>query len=84
MKKRGDIIGDGQHTSLLHGAKAICPRCNVVITGIKFVALEASKITGKLKHCLEYNVHLAQTTNFFSHKIIGVETLDFSSRSHNK
>jgi len=54
MKKRGDIIGDGQHTSWLHGAGVIGPRCGAVIVGIKIVALVASKITGKIKHCLEW------------------------------
>ena len=54
VKKRGDIIGDGQHSSWLHGAKVIGPRYNAVIAGIKIVALVGHKITGKFKHCLEW------------------------------
>nr|MDO8115567.1 hypothetical protein [Candidatus Sigynarchaeota archaeon] len=52
IKKRGDIIGDGQHTSWYHGAKVIGSRCKAGIVIIKVVALVASKITGSLKHCL--------------------------------
>ena len=54
MKKRGDVIGDGQHTSWFHGAKVIGPRCNAVIAGIKIVVLVANKITGGIKHCLKW------------------------------
>lgn len=54
VKKRGDIIGDGQHTSWLHGATVIGPRYNAVLAGIKIVALVESKITGKTKHCMEW------------------------------
>ena len=53
LKKRGSIIGDGQHTSWLHGAKVIGDRCNGSIVSIKVVALVESKITGKTSHCLE-------------------------------
>ena len=65
LKKRGDIIGDGQHTSWLHGAKVIGPRCNAVIAGIKVVALVASKITGKVKHCLEWMYNWHRPRNIF-------------------
>jgi len=54
VKKRGDIIGDGQRTSWLHGAKVIGPRYNAIIAGIKIVALIGSKITGKIKHCMKW------------------------------
>ena len=54
MKKRGDIIGDGQHTSWLHRAKVIGPRYNAVIAAIKIVALAGNKITGKIKHCMKW------------------------------
>jgi hypothetical protein len=54
VKKREDVIGDGQHTSWLHGAKVIGPRYNAVIAVIKIVALAGSKITGKIKHCMKW------------------------------
>ncbi|MEX2753743.1 MAG: hypothetical protein Q6365_000015 [Candidatus Sigynarchaeota archaeon] len=54
VKKRGDIIGDGQHASWFHGAMVLGPRCNAVIAGIKIVALVGSKITGKTRHCMKW------------------------------
>jgi hypothetical protein len=54
IKKRGDIIGDGQHTSWLHGAKVIGFSCNANLVGIKIVAFVAYMITGQTKHCLKW------------------------------
>ena len=54
VKKREDVIGDGQHTSWLHGAKVIGPRFGAVLAGIKIVALVGHEITGKIKHCMKW------------------------------
>jgi hypothetical protein len=53
LKKRGDVIGDGQHTSWLHGARVIGSCCNANLVGIKIVAFVASIITGRKTHCLK-------------------------------
>ena len=65
MKKRENIIGDGQHTSWLHGAKVIGPRCNANIAGIKIVAFVASMITGDTKHCLKWTQNWHRRRNIF-------------------
>ena len=43
IKKRDDIIGDGQHSSWLHGQQAIESRCKATFTDIKIVALVAKE-----------------------------------------
>ena len=65
LKKRENIIGDGQHTSWLHGDKVIGPRCNANIAGIKIVAFVASMITGETKHCLKWIQNWHRRRNIF-------------------
>jgi hypothetical protein len=65
LKKRGSIIGDGQHTSWSHGNAALAPRCNGAIAGIKIVALVASKITGNLQHTLGWMHNWHVQVNIF-------------------
>jgi hypothetical protein len=65
LKKRGDIIGDGQHPSWLHGAKVIGHCCNANLVGLKVAALVACEITGKKTHCLKRIHNWRRKVTFF-------------------
>nr|MDO8084658.1 hypothetical protein [Candidatus Sigynarchaeum springense] len=79
VKKREDVIGDGQHTSWLHGAKVIGPRFGAVLAGIKIVALVGHEITGKIKHCMKWMYNWRRPRIIFvfvTYVIISRETPD--------
>jgi hypothetical protein len=52
LKKRGDVIGDCQHSSWLHGHDALEPRCKATFASIKIAAFVMKEITGAIRHCL--------------------------------
>jgi len=64
LKKRGDITGDGQHPSWLHGARVIEPCCNANLVGLKVVALVACTITGgrEARRIRDYGDHFVFLT----------------------
>jgi hypothetical protein len=52
LKKRGDLIGDGQHTSWLIGRKMLSNRQTMDSIGIKHVAVVKFIVTGQQDHFL--------------------------------
>jgi len=55
LKKRGDLIGDGQHTSWLIGKKTLSGRQTMDSIGIKYVAVVKFIVTGQTDHFLRVN-----------------------------
>ena len=52
LKKRGDLIGDGQHTSWLVGREVLSNRQAMDSVGIKYVAFVKFLVTGQKDHPL--------------------------------
>jgi len=65
LKKRGDLIGDGQHTSWLIGRKALSGRQTMDSVGIKHVAVVKFIVTGQKDHFLRTIHNWRQSKRFF-------------------
>jgi hypothetical protein len=65
LKKRGDLIGDGQHTSWLIGRKTLSGRQTMDSVGIKHVAVVKFIITAQKDHFLRAIHNWRQSKRFF-------------------
>ncbi len=65
LKKRGDLIGDGQHTSWLIGRKTLSGRQTMDSVGIKYVAVVKFIVTGQEDHFLRAIHNWRQSKRFF-------------------
>ena len=65
LKKRGDLIGDGQHTSWLIGRKNLSGRQTMDSIGIKHVAVVKFIVTGQQDHFLRTIHNWRQNKRFF-------------------
>jgi hypothetical protein len=65
LKKRGDLIGDGQHTSWLIGRNVLSDRQTMDSIGIKHVAVVKFIVTGQNDHFLRAIHNWRQSKRFF-------------------
>lgn len=65
LKKRGDLIGDGQHTSWLIGRETLSGRQTMDSVGIKYVAVVKFIVTGQEDHFLRAIHNWRQSKRFF-------------------
>lgn len=65
LKKRGDLIGDGQHTSWLIGQKTLSNRQMMDSIGIKHVAVVKFIVTGQEDHFLRAIHNWRRSKRFF-------------------
>jgi len=65
LKKRGDLIGDGQHTSWLIGRKTLSNRQMMDSIGIKHVACVKFIVTGQEDHFLRAIHNWRRSKRFF-------------------
>ncbi len=65
LKKRGDLIGDGQHTSWLIGQNSLSHRQRMDCVGIKYVAYIKFVVTRQSDHYLRRIHNWRHTTSFF-------------------
>lgn len=65
LKKRGDLIGDGQHTSWLIGRKTLSDRQTMDSVGIKHVAVVKFIVTGQQDHFLRAIHNWRRSKRFF-------------------
>ncbi|KKL91306.1 hypothetical protein LCGC14_1896000 [marine sediment metagenome] len=65
LKKRGDLIGDGQHTSWLIGRKTLSSRHTMDSVGIKHVAVVKFIVTGQQDHFLRVIHNWRRSKRFF-------------------
>jgi len=65
LKKRGNLIGDGQHTSWLIGQASISGRQSMDIAGIKYVACVKFLVTGQTEHLLRFIHNWKHNKGFF-------------------
>ncbi|HME54826.1 MAG TPA: transposase [Candidatus Lokiarchaeia archaeon] len=65
MKKRGDLIGDGQHTTWLHDHRMLDPHCAAMITGIKTTAMVKWSISGETTRSLRRPHNWRRSRSFF-------------------
>ncbi len=65
LKKRGDLIGDGQHTSWLIGRKTLSGRQTMDSIGIKHVAVVKFIVTGQKDHFLRVIHNWRRSKRFF-------------------
>jgi len=65
LKKRGDLIGDGQHTSWLIGGKTLSGRQTMDSIGIKYVAVVKFIVTSQKDHYLRAIHNWRQSKRFF-------------------
>ncbi|MHA1150330.1 MAG: transposase [Promethearchaeota archaeon] len=65
LKKRGDLIGDGQHTSWLIGRNNLSGRQTMDSIGIKHVAVVKFIVTGQNDHFLRAIHNWRQSKRFF-------------------
>jgi hypothetical protein len=65
MKKRGDLIGDGQHTTWLRGYGVLDPHCTATITGIKTIAMVKWSITRETTRSLRRPHNWRRSRSFF-------------------
>lgn len=65
LKKRGDLIGDGQHTSWLIGRNTLSDRQTMDSVGIKHIAVVKFIVTGQTDHFLRAIHNWRQSKRFF-------------------
>ena len=65
LKKRGDLIGDGQHTSWLIGRKTLSNRQTMDSIGIKHMACVKFIVTGREDHFLRTIHNWRRSKRFF-------------------
>ena len=65
FKKRGDLIGDGQHTSWLIGEQPLSNRQMMDCVGIKYIACVKFIITGQTDHFLRFIHNWRHEQRFF-------------------
>ena len=65
LKKRGDLIGDGQHTSWLIGRDELSGRQTMDSIGIKYVAVVKFIVTGQTDHHLRAIHNWRHSKRFF-------------------
>jgi len=65
FKKRGNLIGDGQHTSWLIGEGLLSNRQMMDCTGIKYVACIKFIVTGQTEHYLRFIHNWRHDHRFF-------------------
>jgi len=65
LKKRGNLIGDGQHTSWLVGGRSISARQAMDIVCIKLVACVKFMVTGQSDHYLRFIHNWRHDKSFF-------------------
>lgn len=65
LKKRGDLIGDGQHTSWLIGQEILSNRQAMDCVGIKFIACVKFMVTGQADHILRFIHNWKHSKRFF-------------------
>jgi len=70
LKKRGTLIGDGQHTSWLIGQGILSNRQAINCVGIKFVACVKFIVTGQEDHFLRFIHNWRHTKRFFCFLIL--------------
>ena len=69
LKKRGDIIGDGQHTTWQLGCLTLSKHVSMAQTGLKFMVLVKFMITGQDHHPLRWGHNWKRKKIFFCHVI---------------
>jgi hypothetical protein len=70
LKKRGDLIGDGQHSSWLIGQGVLSNRQAMDCVGIKFVACVKFMVTGQKDHFLRFIHNWRHNKRFFCFVIL--------------
>lgn len=70
LKKRGDLIGDGQHTSWLVGRNCLSNRVSMDSFALKYSACVNFTVTGKTKHLLRALHNWRHTKEFFYYLIL--------------
>ncbi|MFO8018598.1 MAG: transposase, partial [Promethearchaeia archaeon] len=83
LKKRGDLIGDGQHTSWLIGQDTLSNRQAMDCVGIKFVACVKFAVTGERDNFLRYIHNWRHNKRFFWFVLLVIfsrETPDYMLR----
>ena len=65
LKKRGDLIGDGQHTSWLVGQGSLSARQAMDLTSIKYVVCIKFLVTGQTEHFLRFIHNWKHNKSFF-------------------
>lgn len=70
LKKRGDLIGDGQHTSWLIGQGVLSNRQAMDCVGIKFIACVKFMVTGQADHFLRFIHNWRHGKRFFCFVIL--------------
>ena len=70
LKKRGDLIGDGQHTSWLIVGSSLSNRQAMDCAGIKYVACVKMIVTGQLDHFLRASHNWRHNQRFFCYVVL--------------
>jgi len=66
FKKRGDLIGDGQHTSWIRGQSPLSNRQRMESVGIKYIACIKFMVTGQQDYYLRFIHNWRHEQRFFS------------------
>jgi len=69
LKKRGDVIGDGQHTTWQLGNLNLSKHVSMAQTGLKYMVLVKFTITGQKDHHLRWAHNWKRKKKFFCHVI---------------
>lgn len=70
LKKRGDVIGDGQHTTWQLGNSNLSKHVSMAQVGIKFMVFVKFMITGQKDHHLRWVHNWRRKKRFFCHVIL--------------